>query len=158
MTDKRVECASRGGIALPRISLRNRLLLAGLLVLVFFFLESRVRRFLKERKHRRRLKRFREIASAHPGTIEAAGARYTMGLIYQNNLGDYSKAIDEYQMVLEINTDLADSALYNMGCCHEALGDEVRARKTFAEVLKRFPTSSRVEDAQYKIDELALRN
>jgi TolA-binding protein len=138
--------------------MRRKLIATGIAIILLLLLRKRFRFFMKNRSHRRRMGRFRKIATDHPGTIEAAGAHYTMGLIFQNNMDCPQKAIQEYEKVLEIGSELADSALFNMGCCLENLGEEGRARKAFADVLKKFPGSTRVEDAQYKIDELALKN
>jgi tetratricopeptide (TPR) repeat protein len=136
----------------------NFIIICLLSAALFFFFKKRFRFYFKKRKYYKRIKNFRKVIKEQPGSIEAAGAHYTIGLIYQNNLQDYSDAVKEYKKVFDIGSELADSALYNMGICYEALNDNLNARKSYFNLLKNFSESSRCEDAQFRLDEITLKD
>lgn len=136
----------------------NNIFVIFFVILLTYVLKKRIRFYLKRRKYYKRINKFRKITVNKPDSIEAAGAYYTIGLIYQNNLEQYEDAVKEYENVIGTGSELADSALYKMARCYEALGDYLNAKKTFFDVLRRFPDSSRCEDAQYRLDELTLKD
>ncbi|MDP7421508.1 MAG: tetratricopeptide repeat protein [bacterium] len=101
--------------------------------------------------------RYRDILNRTPGGDEAVGIQYMIGRILQVKLASFSEALQEYRKIVEGHADhiLADSALYNLGVCYEVLGDGARAEMTYLRLIRKYPGSSRLEDARLRLEEIS---
>lgn len=134
------------------------LLLAFCICLVFgYVFRRRLRKEWRRRGYQRMLARYREILRDNPGDDEAVGIRYMIGRILQVKLASFSEALQEYRTIVEKHAGhaLADSALYNLGVCYEILGDKSRAELTYLRLLRKYPDSSRMEDARLRLEEFS---
>jgi tol-pal system protein YbgF len=81
------------------------------------------------------------LADSNPTHTLASNCHYWMGECY-NAMGNYRKAIEEFQTVLQFRQSykFAD-ALIMSGLCYLKMGDNATARNKFQELINRYPES-----------------
>lgn len=95
---------------------------------------------------------YREYLRRFPGTDLADNAQYGAGECFFAQ-AQFDSALVEYARVgARWGTgDRAPAALYKLGLCQERLGRAAEARKTFEELVKRFPQSGESQLARDRI-------
>ncbi|MBN1781727.1 tetratricopeptide repeat protein [bacterium] len=84
---------------------------------------------------------FSQLMSGNPDHKLASNCQYWIGECY-NALGDYSKAIQAFNSVMEYRSSYKfDDALIMTGLCSMKIGDNDRARQKFQELVNRYPES-----------------
>jgi tol-pal system protein YbgF len=81
------------------------------------------------------------LASSNPTHMLASNCHYWMGECY-NAMGNYRKAIDEFQSVMAYRQSykFAD-ALIMSGLCYLKMGENATARSKFQELIDKYPDS-----------------
>ncbi|MBN2102552.1 tetratricopeptide repeat protein [bacterium] len=84
---------------------------------------------------------FHALMNGNPNHKLASNCQYWIGECY-NALGDYSKAIQAFNTVMEYRSSYKfDDALIMTGLCSMKIGDSENARKKFQELVNRYPDS-----------------
>jgi len=84
---------------------------------------------------------FQSLMNGNPNHKLASNCQYWIGECY-NAMGDYSKAIQAFNTVMEYRSSYKfDDALIMTGLCSMKIGDNERARKKFQELVNRYPDS-----------------
>lgn len=91
---------------------------------------------------------------AHGPSLHSFGPYSEAEAFYKK--GDYPKAIEKYQEYLTANPqgNLAAIAEYYIAKSYLVSGDKIRARKSFEQVVKRYPKTSWADFALEQIDML----
>ena len=100
-------------------------------------------RYWKEGKFEESIKVCRELVSRYPRSYLAPSVQYYIGYMYQLELKNCEKAIEEYQKVLSKypKCHRASFAQYQIGECYEELGKGELAKEAFLKVIKKYPDS-----------------
>jgi tol-pal system protein YbgF len=93
------------------------------------------------KSYREAISDFQALASSNPTHMLASNCHYWMGECY-NATGEYSKAIAEFQKVMQYRQSykFAD-ALIMSGLCYLKMGESATARSKFQELIDRYPDS-----------------
>ena len=84
---------------------------------------------------------FKALMNSNPNHKLASNCQYWIGECY-NALGNYSKAIQAFNMVMEYRSSYKfDDALIMTGLCSMKMGDNDSARQKFQELVNRYPDS-----------------
>jgi tol-pal system protein YbgF len=93
------------------------------------------------RQYRAAISDFQSLAASNPKNMLASNCHYWMGECY-NAMGDYRKAIAQFQNVLNYrNSYKLAPALIMSGLCYLKMGDNNTARVQFQELVDRYPES-----------------
>jgi tol-pal system protein YbgF len=93
------------------------------------------------RQYREAIADFQALAASNPKHSLASNCHYWTGECY-NALGNYQKAIQEFQIVLNYRTSYKLApALIMSGLCYIKMGDSSMARSRFQELVDRYPDS-----------------
>ncbi len=84
----------------------------------------------------RAIKTYSEVIYLYPGTKEAVEARLEKARIYSIR-GEYSKAVEEYQALLEHGPEQADRIRFQIAMEYVKMNDLKQARVELADLLKR---------------------
>jgi len=100
-------------------------------------------RYWKEGKFEESIRVCRELISQYPRSHLAPSVQYYIGYMYQLELKNCEKAIEEYQKVLSKypKCHRASFAQYQIGECYEELGKGELAKESFSKVIEKYPNS-----------------
>lgn len=92
---------------------------------------------------------FTEFVVQYPAHPQAAAAQNHVGEAYYRQR-DYRQAMAEFQKTVDGYTQAAQvsEALLKIGLCQRALGDAVRAKASWEQVVKQFPKSDAARQAR----------
>jgi tol-pal system protein YbgF len=92
---------------------------------------------------------FTEFVAQFPSHPQAAAAQNHIGEAYYRQR-DYRQAIGEFQKTVDGYTQAAQvsEALLKIGLCQRSLGDPVRAKASWDQVVKQFPKSDAARQAR----------
>lgn len=113
---------------------------------------------LKQSQYERAAKAFREFVGRYPQSPLADHAQYWLAESHYALL-DYKSALTEFSRVIQLyptSSKLPD-ALLKIGYIQTETKQADQARKTFQEVIKRFPSSSAARLAQKRLDKSDTR-
>jgi tol-pal system protein YbgF len=93
------------------------------------------------RQYREAIADFQALAASNPKHMLASNCHYWTGECY-NALGNYQKAVQEFQTVLNYSRSYKLApALIMSGLCYIKMGDSNMARTRFQELIDRYPDS-----------------
>ncbi|MFC1569631.1 tol-pal system protein YbgF [bacterium] len=93
------------------------------------------------KKYKDAIAGFRALMNGNPNHKLASNCQYWIGECY-NALGDYSKAIQAFNSVMDYRSSYKfDDALIMTGLCSMKIGDNDNARQKFQELVNRYPDS-----------------
>jgi tol-pal system protein YbgF len=99
---------------------------------------------------------FLQFLDGNPKSDLADDARYGLAETYYARKR-YDEAIIEYQKVIELGPQgggKAPAAMLKIGLCQQTKGDAREARRTWQDLLKRFPNSDEARVAKQRLDEM----
>jgi tol-pal system protein YbgF len=99
---------------------------------------------------------FLQFLDTNPKSDLADDARYGLAETYYARKR-YDEAIIEYQKVTELSPQgggKAPAALLKIGLCQQAKGSDREARRTWQDLMKRFPASDEARVAKQRLDEM----
>lgn len=101
---------------------------------------------------------FLQFLEAYPKSDLADDARYGLAETYYARK-QYAAAMTEYQRVIAMNPQggKTPAALLKLGLCQRAQQEFRDARRTWDELIKRFPYSDEAKVAQQRLDEIKDR-
>ena len=81
----------------------------------------------------------------------------SLGYIYEEK-GEYQKAVDIFEKIISDYPDylLRDTVLMELGRCYEDSKEWDKAKRTYQKIVMRFSDSPMLQEAQQKLDTLAL--
>ena len=93
------------------------------------------------KRYQEAIQDFRALSASNPKHVLSSNCHYWIGECF-NAMGDYRKAISEFQTVLGYASSYKlDDALIMGGLCYLKLGENNTARSQFQELLNRYPES-----------------
>jgi tol-pal system protein YbgF len=109
-------------------------------------------RDLTEGRYPLALQGYRELLAHYPAVDLAPGAQYGVGECFFAEAAFDSAAV-EYARVSERwpRGDRTPAALYKLGLCEDRLGRSADARKTFEDLVRRFPAASEAALARERL-------
>jgi tol-pal system protein YbgF len=109
-------------------------------------------RDLTEGRYPLALQGYRELLAHYPAVDLAAGAQYGVGECFFAEAAFDSAAV-EYARVSERwpRGDRTPAALYKLGLCQDRLGRAADSRKTFEDLVRRFPSASEAALARERL-------
>jgi len=106
------------------------------------------------RNYKVAIQMFEELLARDPANTLADNCRYWIGECYYG-LGNYNQAIIEFTKVFSFNkSNKMDDAQLKLGLCHWKLGDQVKARQEFEQLISGYPNSEYVEKARQFLSKL----
>lgn len=103
------------------------------------------------------IKSYEALVKGYPKGKYAAEAQYRIGLIYSNNLRDFSKAVEAYRKVAEKYPDskFTSQSQFLIGYFYaNELKDFDKAREAYTTFLEKYPNSDLADDVKWELDNL----
>ncbi|MBU4310493.1 tetratricopeptide repeat protein [bacterium] len=110
--------------------------------------------YKKEKYFPQALVTYQQIINEHPESKWAPRAQWEIAEIIGHRLGNYEKAFNEYQRLIDNypqSRQVAD-ALLGIGECYEYKGEYKKALAKYQEIIERYPRSGADYDAELKVD------
>jgi len=97
---------------------------------------------------------YNQLLQEYPRAAKTPWALQDFALFYYNS-GNFTQAKNYFFQLLTSYPDFqkADVAYYYIGLCYEKLGEVDKARKVFEDFLQKYPNSTRLADAQQKLNQ-----
>jgi tol-pal system protein YbgF len=98
------------------------------------------------------LEYFTRLVTEYPNGERVAQARESMAAIYEKNMRDYDKAIEQYRLLLDMSS-VQDPEKYMLavGRCYYLKEDYKQAIAEFHKIVEKYPNSRFAAEAEYQI-------
>ncbi|MBI3794069.1 MAG: tetratricopeptide repeat protein [Nitrospinae bacterium] len=98
------------------------------------------------------LEYFSRLVSEYPNGEKVVQAREAMAGIYDKNLRDYDKALEQYRLLLDVQgVAEPDKYMIAIGRCYYLKEDYKEAMAAFRSVVEKHPNSKYAAEAEYQI-------
>jgi TolA-binding protein len=97
------------------------------------------------------LEYFSRLVTEYPNGDKVAPAREAMAVIFERNMRDYDKAIEQYRLLSEMNVPDPEKYTLEVGRCLYLKEDYKQAINEYHKVLEKHPNSGYAAEAEYQI-------